>query len=206
MKGFFVFIFTLGFQTIVAQDNNIQTLTHKAMVNYLKTYFSDNELKQYFTIADSLSTVSLKIPLHQIQTNAITPKSISKIEYEVSVNVHDYHDMISLELNNQFIVKEKMGYNNNQNLTAQRMNSLKQFITYHNNNQILSRDTVYQFICKTYPNQQWNKPTISRGSFPPYSFYYETLETNCSKCKQVRSQLNELKEIGGNDVQMIPLK
>lgn len=211
MKPMLFFLFILIVQTSFAQNKpmsgDIQAKVKQATINYLKPYFTENELKQNVILVDSESTVTLKVPLNRIETGAITAKMISKIEVNVRVSLPEYNDYLNLELNHKFEVKENIAYHrNNENLSALRLNSIKEYIEYHNNKKILPIDTVYQFICRTYPNQLWNKPKVSRNSFPPYTFYYEALENQCNPCKQIRIQLNELKEMGSNNVDMIPLK
>ena len=190
-----------------SKPSSIQTQLHQALNTYLGTYFSPTDLKSFFKVNDTLTTVAFKAPLHQTAATGISPSWISAIEASVEVNIHGYHDFLTLELNKRFEVKENIAsYRNNENLTATRLNSLKEFLELHKANQILSPDTILQYVNKTHPSQQWNRPSISRKSFPPYSFHYETLENHCNPCQKIYTKLNELTEIGENKVQMVPVK
>jgi hypothetical protein len=190
-----------------SQPSSIQSQLHQALNTYLGTYFSPADLKTYFKVNDTLTTVAFKAPLHQTAATGISPSWISAIEASVEVNIHGYHDFLNLELNKRFEVKENIAsYRNNENLTATRINALKEFLELHKANQILSPDTILQYVNKTHPYQQWNRPNISRKSFPPYTFYYETLENHCNPCQKIYTKLNELTEIGENKVQMVTVK
>ena len=186
--------------------NEIDKKARQATIDYLLKYFSKDDYTTYLKINDRYSSISCKVPLGQISNNAISEDWISEIEIKVEVNINNYQDFFTIDLRKDFTVKEKIAYyRKGENLTEQLITSLKYYMVQVRENKLLSPDTVFKYVEKNYPDKKWSKPKISRSSFPPYQFYYEVMEADCSPCKKVFIDLIELKKIGDNNVEMIPI-
>lgn len=142
----------------------------------------------------------------EIEKNSINKKSVNKIIIQLDFKSSIYSSQLEFVLNNDFEIIEHKSFNLKENYSKDLLTSYSIFIKSIEEGKILDSNKIFEYITNLYPDKKWSMPELSQNLFPPYNFHYRVLESNCKSCRSVLIDILELKEIGKENNDMIPIK
>ena len=211
-KVLFILIIIFNIQLTYSQVTNpgykdsIIGNSKKEVERYFLKYIDKKYYTKYFSLDYKNSNIRLLQSFEEIEKNSINKKSVNKIIIQLDFKSSIYSSQLEFVLNNDFEIIEHKSFNLKENYSKDLLTSYSIFIKSIEEGKILDSNKIFEYITNLYPDKKWSMPELSQNMFPPYNFHYRVLESNCKSCRSVLIDLLELKEIGKENNDMIPIK
>ncbi len=200
MKKLILAILTLFSLGSLAQNQNTGVRTKKQLkslaINAVNEYLGDfvdfDTYKKYFYINDSKSYGVFHLPFDNMDTPLFNKDMVEGFAVEVIFYSPLYYTDYTMKVDQNFKVIETITFQGD-NYTKQYLRSLSNLAKSIENNSVLKSEDVRDWVRNEYPGKRWMHPTMLQYQYPPYNFYYEVFQDDCSPCKSLHIATDTLK-------------